>query len=223
MSSQSQAPSTALLIVDVQRDFCEGGSLAVAGGSAVASAVTAYLHESAATYDHIIATRDHHIDPGDHFADQPDFTLSWPPHCVVGTLGVELHPDLDTSFLTAVFDKGEYAAAYSGFEAKLAGQSLEQPGGAQPPILVGVGVERPGGAQPPILAGVGLQQWLTDRDVGAVDIAGIATDYCVRQTALDAARLGFRTRVLTDLIAGVAKESSTAAIEEFRAAGIRLG
>lgn len=189
--STAAAEKSALLIVDVQRDFCEGGSLAVAGGSAVAVAVSAHLRRAATSYDHIIATRDHHIDPGDHFATQPDFVQSWPAHCVVGTRGMEFHPDLDLSFVAAVFDKGEYAAAYSGFEASLAGQSL--------------------------------QQWLTDRNVGSVDIAGIATDYCVRHTALDAARLGFRTQVLIDLTAGVAKDSSAAAIEEFRATGIQLG
>lgn len=106
--------SVAAIVVDVQNDFTEGGSLAVAGGAAVAAAITSHL--SAASYDHVVATRDHHVDPGDHFAAAPDYVSSWPAHCVVGTGGVELHPALDRSLVEAVFDKGEYQAAYSGFE-----------------------------------------------------------------------------------------------------------
>lgn len=178
----------ALLIVDVQLDFCEGGSLAVEGGSAVAAGITSYLRGHAPAYEHVVATRDRHIDPGDHFADEPDFRQSWPPHCVVGTGGAEIHPDLDLIFVEAIFDKGEYAAAYSGFDGRL--------------------------------SGVALQEWLAERDVDRVDIAGLATDYCVRATALDATRLGFTTRVLIDLTAGVAEHTSATAIAEFRIAGI---
>ncbi len=188
----SQAPSaaTALVIVDVQQDFCEGGSLTVAGGSALAAAISAHLRSAAVTYQHVVATRDHHIDPGDHFADEPDFSRSWPVHCVVGTGGVEFHPDLDLSPVRAVFDKGAYAAAYSGFEG--------------------------------FHDGVSLERWLTDRGVTHVGVVGIATDYCVRHTALDAVRLGFTTRVLTDLIVGVAAASSATAIDEMLAAGIEI-
>ena len=106
--------TTAAIVVDVQNDFTEGGSLAVAGGAGVAAAITSHL--SAAAYDHVVATRDHHVDPGDHFSAHPDYVASWPAHCVVGTGGVELHPALDRSLLEAVFDKGEHQAAYSGFE-----------------------------------------------------------------------------------------------------------
>jgi nicotinamidase/pyrazinamidase len=106
----------AAIVVDVQNDFTEGGSLAVAGGAGVAAAITAHLGSS--SYDHVVATRDHHIDPGRHFAATPDYVDTWPAHCVVGTGGVELHPDLDRSLLEAVFDKGEYQAAYSGFEGR---------------------------------------------------------------------------------------------------------
>lgn len=107
----------ALIIVDVQNDFCEGGSLAVTGGAAVARAITAYLTAHAGSYGAIVATRDHHVDPGDHFSDHPDYASSWPPHCVAGTEGEHFHPGLDTSRVDAVFLKGEHAAAYSGFEA----------------------------------------------------------------------------------------------------------
>src|SRR5215831_19319927 len=104
----------AVIVVDVQNDFCEGGSLAVNGGAEVAHAITARLAEGG--YDHVVATRDHHIEPGAHFSQHPDFVASWPPHCRVGTPGVELHPALDRTRLEAIFDKGEYRAAYSGFE-----------------------------------------------------------------------------------------------------------
>jgi nicotinamidase/pyrazinamidase len=107
--------SSAIIVVDVQNDFCEGGNLAVAGGAEVARRITDRLTEGG--YDHVVATRDHHIDPGSHFSAAPDFRDSWPTHCVVGTDGVELHPELSRGPIEAVFDKGEYAAAYSGFEA----------------------------------------------------------------------------------------------------------
>ncbi len=176
----------ALIVVDVQNDFCEGGSLGVQGGTEVARAVSARLAEGG--YEHAVATRDHHIEPGDHFSDSPDFRQSWPPHCVVGTPGVSLHPDLDSSHIEAVFDKGEYEAAYSGFEAVADGESLAD--------------------------------WLHERGVDTVEIMGIATDHCVRATALDAVRLGFATEIRLDLTAGVAGPSTESALSEFRDAGI---
>ncbi|OBA74185.1 nicotinamidase [Mycobacterium sp. 1554424.7] len=105
----------ALIVVDVQNDFCEGGSLAVNGGAKVASAITGYLAGEPG-YDHVVATADFHIDPGDHFSDRPDYRSSWPAHCVAGTPGADFHPRLDTGRVEAVFRKGEHAAAYSGFE-----------------------------------------------------------------------------------------------------------
>ena len=178
----------ALIVVDVQNDFCEGGSLAVAGGAAVAAAVTG--HMAAGGYDHVVATRDHHVDPGGHFSEAPDFVESWPRHCVVGTGGVELHPALDRGPIEAVFDKGEHAAAYSGFE---------------------------GAAD-----GVPLADWLRQHDVAAVDVVGIATDHCVRATALDAVANGLATRVLLHLTAGVSEATTEAALDQFRTAGIEL-
>jgi nicotinamidase/pyrazinamidase len=105
----------ALIIVDVQNDFCEGGSLAVAGGAAVARAISARL-AGPHGYDHVVATKDFHIDPGDHFAEHPDFVNSWPRHCVAATEGAHFHPDLDIGAVEAVFHKGHHEAAYSGFE-----------------------------------------------------------------------------------------------------------
>jgi nicotinamidase/pyrazinamidase len=185
----------ALVVVDVQNDFCEGGSLAVSGGAAVAASISAHLRQAAGQYAHVVATRDHHVDPGGHFAEHPDFLDTWPAHCVVGTGGVELHPNLDQDPLEAVFDKGEYAAAYSGFE----GRTSEH------------------GAP-----GVPLADWLRERGVDAVDVVGIATDHCVRATALDAVGNGFATRVLLDLTAGVAEASTEAALEQLRTAGVQL-
>jgi nicotinamidase/pyrazinamidase len=180
----------ALIVVDVQNDFCEGGSLAVSGGAAVAAAITEHVRTAAGEYAHVVATRDHHIDPGHHFAEQPDFLETWPAHCVVGTGGVELHPALDRQPLDAVFDKGEYAAAYSGFEARA--------------------------------ADVPLADWLRERGVDAVDVVGIATDHCVRATALDAVGNGFATRVLLPLTAGVAEGTTEAALDQLRTAGVEL-
>jgi nicotinamidase/pyrazinamidase len=178
----------ALVVVDVQNDFCEGGSLAVAGGAAVAAAISG--HVRSAGYAHVVATRDHHVDPGGHFAEQPDFLETWPAHCVVGTGGVELHPSLDRGPLEAVFDKGEYAAAYSGFEGRADGTPLAE--------------------------------WLRERGVDAVDVVGIATDHCVRATALDAVGEGFATRVLLHLTAGVSEASTDAALDQLRTAGVEL-
>jgi nicotinamidase/pyrazinamidase len=112
----------ALIIVDVQNDFCEGGSLAVGGGAAVAAGISAAL--TTGDWDHVVATKDHHIDPGAHFGDPPDFVDSWPVHCVVGTPGEDFHPALDTDRFEATFTKGEHAAAYSGFEGHAGGIGL---------------------------------------------------------------------------------------------------
>ena len=168
----------ALVIVDVQNDFCEGGSLAVEGGADVAARI------DGAGYDVVVATKDFHVDPGDHFTE-------WPPHCVAGTQGAEFHPNLDTSTVEEVFRKGSDRAAYSGFE---------------------------GTADD----GTALTDYLRERDVRAVDVVGIATDHCVRATALDAAGAGFTTRVLLDLCAGVAPDTTAAALDELRDAGVEL-
>lgn len=105
----------ALIIVDVQNDFCEGGSVPVPGGAAVAPAINAYLAD-APGYRYVVATQDFHIDPGDHFSDRPDYSSSWPPHCVAGSAGANFRPDLDTTRIDAVFRKGAHSAGYSGFE-----------------------------------------------------------------------------------------------------------
>jgi nicotinamidase/pyrazinamidase len=113
----------ALIIADMQNDFCEGGSLPVAGGSEVAAAISVAL-STVEGWDHVVATKDHHIDPGSHFAAEPDYVDTWPPHCVANTSGAEFHAALDTDRIEAVFTKGEHAAAYSGFEGRAGGIGL---------------------------------------------------------------------------------------------------
>ncbi len=185
----------ALVIVDVQNDFCEGGSLAVAGGAAVAAGITQHVIHHAADYTHVVATADWHIDPGAHFSETPDFVDSWPVHCVADSPGAEFHPDLAGAVrrVEAVFRKGEFAAAYSGFEGR--GDDAEASS---------------------------LVSWLRARDVEHVDVVGIATDHCVRATALDSREAGFTTTVLLDLTAGVARPTTDAALEQLAGAGVRL-
>lgn len=185
--------SRALIIVDVQNDFCEGGSMGVAGGAEVAAGISAALRDDPGRWDHVVATKDYHIDPGAHFAnppDTPDFVDSWPPHCLVGSPGAEFHPELDTDRIEAIFTKGEYEAAYSGFEGSA--------------------------------GSIGLAAWLRMHDVDTVEVAGIATDHCVRATATDAAGEGFATTVLLDLTAGVARETTDRALATLRSAGVTL-
>jgi nicotinamidase/pyrazinamidase len=182
----------ALLIVDVQNDFCEGGSLAVPGGAAVVEAISAYLAgPEAGRYDHVVASQDFHIEPGDHFSAQPDYYRSWPAHCVADTTGAEFHPALDTGRIAAIFRKGQYAAAYSAFEGSN-------------------------------VAGDALGAWLATRGVTDVDVVGLATDYCVAATAADAASAGLTTTVLLSLTAGVDPHTTAAAIDKLRAAGATL-
>jgi nicotinamidase/pyrazinamidase len=185
----------ALLVIDVQNDFCEGGSLPVAGGGQVAAAISAHLDGHGLDYAVTVGTKDWHRDPGGHFAAEPDYVDSWPAHCVIGTSGAASHPALNTSAIQVWFHKGESAAAYSGFEGTPAGS--------------------PGSAE-------NLAGWLRERGVDAVDVVGIATDHCVRATALDALQAGFATRVLLDLTAGVAQATTEAALTEMEAAGVEL-
>ena len=198
--------SRALIIVDVQNDFCEGGSLAVQGGAAVAGAISEYVDAHHNEFDHIVATQDWHIDPGSHFSDTPDFVDSWPPHCVAGTRGAELHPDLDTEYIQAYFQKGQYAAAYSGFEGLLA-----------PEDAVPTGERQPGGADTSRFApdedAIGLDDWLQSHDVEDVVVVGIATDYCVRATSLDAVQAGYSVTVIRSLTAGIAEDLEEAVAE----------
>lgn len=181
----------ALLIVDVQNDFCEGGSLAVAGGAATAAKITEYLKSNSESYDLIVASRDWHDatnDNGGHFAVEPDFVNSWPAHCVAGTTGAEFHPNLDASFINLKVEKGQGKPSYSAFE--------------------GVTDKRET-----------LAQALANAGVSSLDVVGIATDYCVLASSLDAKKLGIEVNVLTEMCAGIAQSTTEAAYAQLRAAG----
>lgn len=190
----------ALLIVDVQPDFCEGGPLGVTGGNAVATAIAADLNARRESYSAVITTQDWHIDPGSHFSQNPDFVDSWPVHCVAGTPGAALHPQIAPLRVDAHFAKGRFTAAYSGFEARELdpAASLEDE------------------------SGLLLDEWLTARAITTVDVVGIATDHCVRATALDAAAAGYSTTVLTPLTAAVTPENLPAVYQELRDAGVTV-
>lgn len=184
---------TALLVVDVQNDFCEGGSLAVAGGIEVASAIASHIQTS--RYDAILATQDWHVDPGDHWSDDPDYRDSWPVHCAADTEGARLRAELDVvaDRIDAHFRKGAFEAAYSGFEGHDATDDS-----------------------------VTLTEWLRARGITHIDVVGIATDHCVRATALDAQAAGFATTVLLAMTTGVAADTTEAALQRLAAANITL-
>lgn len=118
--------SRALIVVDVQPTFCEGGSLPVKGGNAVAERIAAFAATHRGAYDLVATTQDWHIDPGSHFSDTPDFVDTWPPHGVAGTPEAELHPALVALDADVTVKKGQYAAAYSGFEGTTADGSTLQ-------------------------------------------------------------------------------------------------
>lgn len=179
----------ALIIVDVQPTFCEGGALGVTGGNAVATRIADFVTQHEDDYDVIISTQDWHIKPGEHFADEPDFVDTWPAHGVAGTAEAELHDEIAGLPLDDSVKKGQYSAAYSGFEGKNeAGDSLEE-----------------------ILRG---------HDVSVIDVVGIAESHCVKETALDAVKLGWRTRVFSDLTVPTSEELGVIAREEMDEAGV---
>jgi nicotinamidase/pyrazinamidase len=197
MSAENEV-KRALIVVDVQRDFCEGGSLPVAGGAACATRISEYLSVAKHSYAAIVATKDWHIDPNGHFGDPPDWVESWPVHCVANSTGSDFHPNLDfvvdaTSSFERVFRKGEYSAAYSGFE----GRDDE---------------------------GVSLADWLAGQGVGSVDVVGIATSACVKATALGAVESGFQTRVLVDLCADLSEPegATSVALAELVRGGVEV-
>lgn len=186
------APRRAFVAVDIQNDFCEGGSLAVTGGAEVARSVSRYLARHGDEYALIVATRDWHIDPGEHFSETPDFRHSWPAHCRAGSEGARFHAALQLPDGTRIVSKGQYGAAYSGFEGREGDE-----GGTLAELLELAGID-------------------------SLDLAGLAVDHCVRATALDARRLGYQTRVLGDLTAGVAPDTTAAAWSELGSAGVTL-
>lgn len=187
-------PLVALIVVDVQRDFCEGGSLGVSGGEAAAAGISDLIEAGRDAYRLVVATRDWHVDPGSHFAPagtEPDYVDSWPQHCVAGSEGADWHPELHLPDDVVVISKGAHEAAFSGFE----------------------------GRDP---AGVPLGDVLRAAGVGSVDVVGIATSYCVAATATDAVKAGFKTRLLAPLTADVDPAATPATLERLRKAGVRI-
>jgi nicotinamidase/pyrazinamidase len=188
------AEHRALIVVDVQNDFCEGGSLGVPGGARVAEAISAYAAEHRADYAVVVATRDWHVDPGAHFApegEDPDYEGTWPVHCRAGTPGAELHPELRLPAGAIVVSKGEHAAAFSGFEGHDdAGRSLDAV--------------------------------LKEHDITGVDVVGIATSFCDKATALSGAEAGYRTRLLLPLCADVPGADTDATVAELERAGVEV-
>ncbi|WFM83646.1 isochorismatase family protein [Arcanobacterium canis] len=182
-------PTRALLIVDVQPTFTEGGALAVEGGDAVAERIADFVTEYADEYELIVTTQDWHIDPGEHFSSTPDFVDTWPPHGIAGSAEAELHEAIASLPIDASVKKGEYDAVYSGFE----GNDKE---------------------------GRSLEQILRAADIQAVDVVGIAESHCVKETALDALRLGWPTRVFSDLTVPVSAELGVSAREIMDEAGV---
>jgi nicotinamidase/pyrazinamidase len=186
----------ALIIIDVQNDFTEGGALPVTGGADVAAGISTFLAANAGQYGHIYASRDWHDADGDnggHFAvdDAPDFTASWPVHCVADTAGAEYHPALTLPEATVHIQKGQGTPGYSIFEG------VDSGGEKFGELLIAAGV--------------------TD-----VDVVGLATDFCVRASGLDALTHGQHVRVLTDLVAGVDSGASERALAELAHAGAVL-
>ena len=201
----------ALIIVDVQNDFCAGGALATDRGANVASLISEYVEDNHHRYEAVVATQDWHIDPGAHFSDTPALVDSWPVHCVANTEGAEIHPNLDTDYIEAYFRKGRYEAAYSGFEGLQAPEESVMTGEHEP----GATLDDEGPKTP-------LADWLDEHEIQDVDIVGIATDYCVLATAKDAVDAGYETRVLIDLTAPVQENKLDEIIAEMEDEGITV-
>lgn len=183
--------ANALLIVDVQPTFCEGGSLPVTGGNACARRIGEYVEAHPDDYSFIITTQDWHIDPDTHFSDTPDYVDTWPPHGVAGSQEAELHRALGPVPIDYSVRKGLYSAAYSGFEG-----------------------ETPDGLT--------LQEIFSNESIDTVDVVGLALSHCVKETALDARKLGCRVRVLRDLTEPVTPEQGDEAVAAMEAAGITV-
>ena len=193
----------ALILVDIQNDFCPGGALAVADGDAVVPVANRLM----GAVDVVVATQDWHpADHGSFAGNHPGtqvFTMGelaglpqvmWPHHCVQWTGGAQFHPGLDTRRIARVFPKGTDAAidSYSGFFDNGRRKAT------------------------------GLGEWLKATGVTEVLVCGLATDYCVKATAIDAAQLGFRTVLVEDACRGVGMAPTDVpdALAAMRAAGV---
>jgi len=185
----------ALLVVDVQIDFVEGGSLGVQNGLAVAAHISQHLRHFKESYQFVVASRDYHENAPDHISATPDYVNTWPPHCMVGTQGAAFVPTIQNlvreKLIQEVVTKGRDHAAYSAFD----------------------GVDKRGHP---------LLDVLKEHRIDHIDVCGIATDYCVRASALDARKHEFQVRVLVNLCAAVNEATGQQALEEMKAAGCQL-
>lgn len=201
VADKQERPVMALVVVDAQNDFSEGGALAVDGAIAAYRRMHLHVAGTVGRYSVLAVTRDNHIDPGSHWSDEPDFVDSWPRHCAAGEPGAELHPaavnalelfeQVNPHAVRVDVTKGEYEAAYSGFEGRTE-------------------------------AGVPLADALRASDVAHLDVVGVATDHCVRATVLDALKEGFTVRVLADQCAAVDPVRGEEALAEMEAAGAEI-
>ena len=194
---QAYGPTTALIVVDVQNDFADPrGSLSVAGGEAIIPAVNREIEAAGAGGALIVATQDWHPERTPHFVTDGG---PWPIHCVGGTWGADLHPDLQLPDDAPRIRKGVNGEdGYSGF-------TMQDPSSG-----AAISTE--------------LEALLRAAGIENVAVVGLATDYCVKATALDAARLGFRTAVLTSAVAAVnlKPDDGDRALDELRTAGVAL-
>lgn len=187
--------TSALIVVDVQKDFCEGGALAVKGGNYVARRISDYIDKLGGLYDYILFTKDWHKPlpdtNGGHFGDPPDYVDSWPVHCVDGTRGADFHADIEVSIRQLqvvrnfdrtrhIFYKGMGEPGYSGYE----------------------GINARGSK---------LSGFLVVNNIDKVMVCGLAGDYCVLQTAVPIKQLGIETRILFNLTASVGGYPATLA------------
>jgi nicotinamidase/pyrazinamidase len=163
-------PRRGLTVVDLAKDFCEGGSLPIKGGNRAAEETAEYIKNNRHKYDLIIGTRDWHNDYPDtncgHFAEQmsrPDYNFTWPAHCVKNTPGAQFHPAIDPGFFDLIVSKGQGVPAYSAFDGSVSWSNSSWD-----------------------CVGASLRSVLMGMKITELDVVGLAFDFCVKQTALDA-------------------------------------
>ena len=199
--------SKALIIVDVQPTFCEGGELGVEGGNAVAERIAEYVETHRNEYSYVATTQDWHVEPGRHWSDDPDYVDTWPVHGKAGTANAGLHPAIAALGIGHHFQKGQYSPSYSGFEG------LED-NTHRIPTREDVAAD--------LTAGRTLANALEAAGITRVDVVGLAESHCVKETALDARKLGYETHVIEELTEPVSEELGVDARRQMREAGVVL-
>jgi nicotinamidase/pyrazinamidase len=185
----------ALLAVDLQADFVQGGSLPLPNGMPVAAMIARHMRHFKTEYQFVVASRDYHEDPPDHFSATPDYINTWPPHCIIGSPGAAFVPPIANlvreKIIQCVVSKGRHNGAYSAFDA------LD-------------------------VRGHTLLDVLKEERIDHIDVCGISTEYGVRLTALDARKNAFQVRVLVNLCAALNEATGLQALEEMKAAGCQV-